>query len=70
MTDAEPKKLEDELTGKKKLLAELEARLTATPQGGTGQQMRTNFKARIKQVRRDIAHVQQKLAARSDFGSG
>jgi hypothetical protein len=70
MTDAERKKLEDELTGKKKLLAELEARLTATPQGGPGQQMRTNFKARIKQVRRDIAHVQQKLAARSDFGSG
>jgi hypothetical protein len=34
MTDAERKKLEGELTGERKLLAELEARLPATPQGG------------------------------------
>jgi chromosome segregation ATPase len=64
MIEAERKKLEEELARKKKSLADLEAQLTGAPQGGAqNMQTRENFKGRIKQIRRDIAHVQEKLAA-------
>ena len=63
MTEAERKKLEEELAGKKRFLADLEAKRIGAPQsGGQNQQTRDTFKGRIKQVRREIAHIQDKLA--------
>jgi hypothetical protein len=65
MTEAERKKLEADLAGRKRFLVDLEAKLTGTPQGSAAyQQTRENFEGRIKQVRREIAYMEAKLAAK------
>ena len=64
MTEAERKKLEAELAGKRGQLAQLEGVLGGTPHGGAAYQTtRGNMMGRIKQVRREIASVEEKLAA-------
>jgi hypothetical protein len=64
VTEAERKKLEADLAGRKSSWWILRPS-TATPQGSAAyQQTRENFEGRIKQVRREIAYMEAKLAAK------
>ncbi len=62
MTEVERKKMEEELERTKKLRAELEATLTATPSGY--RETRKNMKERIERVANKITHLERKLAAK------
>ena len=62
MTDAERKKLEEELGGLKKQLAEFQAQLAGVAQGGaTYQRAREYWKGRIQQAQKQITQIEAKL---------
>lgn len=64
MTDAERKKLEEELEGLKKQQAELQAQLGGVAQGGAKyQRAREYWKGRIQQAQKQITQIGAKLKA-------
>jgi hypothetical protein len=60
VTEAERKKLEEELKWLRRQLAESEARLTGAPQGSA---VRESWKARSRQIQTQIDHIEAKLKA-------
>lgn len=64
MTDAERKKLENELGELKKQLAEFQAQVVSVAQGGAKyQRAREYWKGRIQQAQKQITQIEAKLKA-------
>ncbi len=64
MTDAERKKLENELGELKKQLAEFQAQVVGVAQGGAKyQRAREYWKGRIQQAQKQITQIEAKLEA-------
>ncbi len=60
MKEVEHKKLKEELEWLRRQLAETEARLTGAPYGSA---VRDTWRARSKQIRKQIDHIETKLKA-------
>jgi chromosome segregation ATPase len=64
MTDAERKRLQEELATLQKQRAELQAQLEGMPEGGAKyQKARDYWKGRIEQAQNQISRIQTRLGA-------
>jgi chromosome segregation ATPase len=64
MTDAERKRLQEELAGGQRHLAEFQAQLQDTPEGGAQyQKARDYWKGRIEQAQDQISRIETSLRA-------
>jgi transcription elongation GreA/GreB family factor len=63
VTDAERKKLENELGELKKQLPEFQAQVVSVAQGGAKYQSEEYWKGRIQQAQKQITQIEAKLKA-------